>query len=36
MEIMAEDWVHLQLVMRLQIGVLRYVATIARYNQSET
>ena len=25
MEVMAEDWVHLELGMRLQIGVLRYI-----------
>ena len=30
MEIMAEDWVRLELGMHLQIGVLRYAVTVAQ------
>ena len=33
MEIMAEDWVHLELGMRLQIGVLRYKASVDHYSE---
>ena len=30
--IMAEDWVHLQLGMRLQLGILQYMLTTVLYS----
>ena len=33
MEVMAEDWVHLQLGMHLQLGILQYFVSVVTEHQ---